>query len=99
MSDVSSTICGSMTHGHPAADAAGTLPRPFVARFPIGGLPTSGPAARRRPNGVPEPTTMPSTNRVRVERCLDLLRRGLAVVPFPDLARPGPDSPATRTNR
>lgn len=78
MSYGSGTISGSMTHGHTAADAAGTLPRPFVARFPIGGLPASGPAERRRANGALDPMTMASTNRMRVERCLDLLRGGLA---------------------
>lgn len=79
MSYRSSTISGSMTHGHRAGDAAaGTLLRPFADRFPTGGLPVSGPAARRRANGLPEPTTMASPNRARVERCLDLLRCGLA---------------------
>lgn len=78
MSYRSSTISGSMTHGRLTGDAAGTLPRPFVARFPTGGFPASGPAERRRANGAPEPTTMASTNRARVERCLDLLRQGLA---------------------
>lgn len=78
MSYRSRIVYGSMTHGHPAADAAGTLPRPFVDRFPVGELPVSGPADRRRTNGAPEPTTMASTNRARIERCLDLLRCGLA---------------------
>ncbi len=67
-----------MIHGAPAGEvvndaAAGTLRRPFAggarpARRPPGGART----------GVPEPTTMASPNRARVERCLDLLRRGLA---------------------
>lgn len=63
-----------MIQGHPAGEAAaGTLRRPFAggarpARRPPGGART----------GVPETTTMASPNRARVERCLDLLRRGLA---------------------
>lgn len=42
------------------------------------GFPVGGPAARRRANRNNGPTTMPSTNRTRVDRCLVLLRQGLA---------------------
>ena len=42
------------------------------------GFPVGGPAARRHTNRNNGPTTMSSTNRTRIDRCLDLLRRGLA---------------------
>lgn len=67
-----------MIQGHPAGEvvndaAAGTLRRPFAD----GARPARRPPGSAR-TGVPETTTMASPNRARVERCLDLLRRGLA---------------------